>query len=42
MIIALTIPFSLLIAFIYLFMSGKTINTISLSSLAIASRHGRR
>lgn len=37
MIIALTIPFSLLIAFIYLFLSGKTINTISLSSLAIAS-----
>jgi HAE1 family hydrophobic/amphiphilic exporter-1 len=36
MIIALTIPFSLLIAFIYLFLSGKTINTISLSSLAIA------
>lgn len=36
LIIALTIPFSLLIAFIYLFMSGKTINTISLSSLAIA------
>ncbi len=37
MIIALTIPFSLLISFIYLFLSGKTINTISLSSLAIAS-----
>ncbi|MDP3788934.1 MAG: efflux RND transporter permease subunit [Candidatus Omnitrophota bacterium] len=36
-IIALTIPFSLLIAFIYLFLNGKTINTISLSSLAIAS-----
>ncbi len=36
LIIALTIPFSLLIAFIYLFLSGKTINTISLSSLAIA------
>jgi HAE1 family hydrophobic/amphiphilic exporter-1 len=35
-VIALTIPFSLLIAFIYLFLSGKTINTISLSSLAIA------
>jgi len=35
LIIALTIPFSLLIAFIYLFLSGKTINTISLSSLAI-------
>jgi len=37
MIIALTIPFSLLITFIYLFLSGKTINTISLSSVAIAS-----
>jgi hydrophobe/amphiphile efflux-1 (HAE1) family protein len=37
LIIALTIPFSLLIAFIYLFLSGKTMNTISLSSLAIAS-----
>jgi HAE1 family hydrophobic/amphiphilic exporter-1 len=36
-IIALTIPFSLLIAFIYLFLSGRTINVISLSSLAIAS-----
>ncbi len=36
LIIALTIPFSLLIAFIYLFLSRKTINTISLSSLAIA------
>ncbi|MDP2941782.1 MAG: efflux RND transporter permease subunit, partial [Candidatus Omnitrophota bacterium] len=36
-IIALTIPFSLLISFIYLFLSGKTINTISLSSIAIAS-----
>ncbi len=36
LIIALTIPFSLLIAFIYLFLSGKTINIISLSSLAIA------
>ncbi|HAZ09664.1 MAG: hypothetical protein A2047_03485 [Omnitrophica bacterium GWA2_41_15] len=36
-IIALTIPFSLLISFIYLFLSGKTINIISLSSLAIAS-----
>ncbi len=36
MIIALTIPFSLLVAFIYLFLSGKTINTISLSSLTIA------
>ena len=36
LIIALTIPFSLLIAFIYLFLSGKTINVVSLSSLAIA------
>ncbi|MBN2190788.1 MAG: efflux RND transporter permease subunit, partial [Candidatus Aureabacteria bacterium] len=35
-IIALTIPFSLLIAFIYLFISGKTLNVISLSSLVIA------
>lgn len=35
MIIALTIPFSLLVAFIYLFMAGKTINTISLSALTI-------
>jgi len=37
LVIALTIPFSLLISFIYLFLSGKTINVISLSSLAIAS-----
>ena len=37
LIIALTIPFSLLIAFIYIFLSGRTINTISLSSLAIAT-----
>ncbi len=37
MIIALTIPFSLLISFIYIFLSGKTVNTISLSSIAIAS-----
>lgn len=37
LIIALTIPFSLLIAFIYIFLTGKTINTISLSSLAIAA-----
>lgn len=37
MIIALTIPFSLLISLVYLFLSGKTINTISLSSIAIAS-----
>ncbi len=36
LIIAFTIPFSLLIAFIYLFLSGKTINTITLSSLTIA------
>lgn len=37
MIIALTIPFSLLVTFIYLFLSGKTINVISLASVAIAS-----
>ncbi len=37
LVIALTIPFSLLIAFVYLFLTGKTINTVSLSSLAIAS-----
>ena len=37
LIIALTIPFSLLIAFIYLFFSGRTINTISLSALAITA-----
>ena len=36
-IIALTIPFSLLISFIYIFLSGRTINVISLSSLAIAA-----
>jgi hydrophobe/amphiphile efflux-1 (HAE1) family protein len=36
LIIAFTIPFSLLVAFIYLFMAGKTINVISLSSLVIA------
>jgi len=36
-IIALTIPFSLMISFIYIFLSGKTINVISLTSLAIAS-----
>jgi Cation/multidrug efflux pump len=36
LIIALSIPFSLLIAFIYLFMAGKTINIMGLSSLAIA------
>lgn len=33
--IALTIPFSLLIAFIYLFLSGRTINVISLTALTI-------
>ncbi|MCM8792354.1 MAG: efflux RND transporter permease subunit [Candidatus Omnitrophica bacterium] len=37
LIVALTIPFSLFIAFIYLFLSGKTLNVISLSSLIIAS-----
>jgi HAE1 family hydrophobic/amphiphilic exporter-1 len=37
LIIAFTIPFSLLISFIYLFLSGRTINIISLSSLAIVS-----
>jgi HAE1 family hydrophobic/amphiphilic exporter-1 len=36
-IIALTIPFSLIVTFIYLYLGGKTINTISLSSIAIAS-----
>jgi HAE1 family hydrophobic/amphiphilic exporter-1 len=36
-IVALTIPFSLLISFIYLFLSGKTINIISLSSVTIAT-----
>ena len=36
LIIALTIPFSLLISFIYLFLSGRTINIVSLSSLTIA------
>jgi hydrophobic/amphiphilic exporter-1 (mainly G- bacteria), HAE1 family len=35
-IIVLTIPISLIVAFIYLFISGNTINIISLSSLAIA------
>jgi len=35
-IIASAIPFSLLIAFIYLFVSNKTINVISLSGLVIA------
>ncbi|MFY9402580.1 MAG: efflux RND transporter permease subunit [Candidatus Omnitrophota bacterium] len=37
LIIALTLPFSLLAAFIYLFLSKGTINVISLSSLAIAT-----
>jgi len=37
LIVALTIPFSLMIAFIYLFLSGRTLNVISLSSLIIAS-----
>jgi len=37
LIIALTIPFSLLIAFVYLFLSGRTVNIISLSSLAISA-----
>lgn len=36
LIIALTLPFSLLIAFIYLFLTGRTINIVSLSSLTIA------
>ena len=36
LIIALTIPFSLIIAFIFLYFMGYTINTVSLSSLAIA------
>ncbi|HDS07603.1 MAG TPA: efflux RND transporter permease subunit [Bacteroides sp.] len=35
-IIILTIPISLIVAFIYLFISGSTINIISLSSLSIA------
>jgi len=35
-IIALTIPFSLLIAFIYLFMSNRTINVIGLTAMIIA------
>ena len=35
-IIVLTIPISLIVAFIYLYISGNTINIISLSSLAIA------
>jgi len=35
-IIVLTIPISLIVSFVYLFISGNTINIISLSSLAIA------
>lgn len=35
-VIALTIPFSLITAFIYLYFSHNTINIISLSSLSIA------
>jgi len=35
-IVILTIPISLIVAFIYLFISGSTINIISLSSLSIA------
>ncbi len=36
LIVAFTIPFSLLLSFIYLFMTDKTINIVSLSSLVIA------
>lgn len=35
-IVVLTIPIALIVAFIYMFMSGGTINIISLSSLSIA------
>ena len=35
-IIALTIPISLIVAFIYLFATGESLNVISLSSLSIA------
>ncbi len=35
-IIVLTIPISLIVAFVYLFMSGNSINVISLASLSIA------
>ncbi|GET23167.1 efflux RND transporter permease subunit [Prolixibacter denitrificans] len=35
-IVALTIPISLIVAFIYLYISGNSINVISLSSLSIA------
>ncbi|MCM8779962.1 MAG: efflux RND transporter permease subunit [Candidatus Omnitrophica bacterium] len=37
LVVALTIPFSLLISFIYIFLSGRTINVISLSAIIIAS-----
>ncbi|MBN2120713.1 MAG: efflux RND transporter permease subunit [Candidatus Omnitrophica bacterium] len=36
LIVALTLPFSLLISFTYLFLAGKTINVISLSALVIS------
>ncbi|MDR2886273.1 MAG: efflux RND transporter permease subunit [Rikenellaceae bacterium] len=36
LIICLTIPISLIVAFIYLYMTGSTLNIISLSSLSIA------
>lgn len=36
LVIALTIPFSLIIAFIFMFMMGWTINIMSLSALAVA------
>jgi hydrophobe/amphiphile efflux-1 (HAE1) family protein len=36
LVIALTIPFSLIIAFVFMYVFGYTINIISLSSLAIA------
>ncbi len=35
-VVALTIPFSLIVAFIYLFITGNTLNIITLSSLSIA------
>ncbi|MCM8801313.1 MAG: efflux RND transporter permease subunit [Candidatus Omnitrophica bacterium] len=37
LVVVLSIPFSLLIAFIFLFLSNRTINVVSLSSLIIAS-----
>lgn len=37
LIIALTIPFSLIIAFIFLYLGGYTINLVSLMAMAIAS-----